>query len=221
MFDKTMITGQASKAFKFLKPDWLKPTTSIKICRIISVKRQMKTCLLIIFLLSLSTNACAESPENPSTWIKVKDSLSATWESQHYELYIPVNTWHNRRYYSAEKIASYNEQPWGLGIGKYRIDEDGDWHGVYAMAFLDSHSKMEPIAGYGYQKIWRPTDDLRLGLGYTAGVTLREDSNYLLPIPVVAPLFSLGYKEIALQSTYIIGGEGHGNILFTWLRWQM
>ncbi|MDP2231798.1 MAG: hypothetical protein Q8J73_12805, partial [Methylotenera sp.] len=23
------------------------------------------------------------------------------------------------------------------------------------------------------------------------------------------------------EATYIPGGEGHGNILFTWLRWQM
>ena len=221
MLYKSIITKQASERVKLLKSHWLQPATPTKIREVMPVKRQLKPYLLLLLLLSFSGNTYADSADNPSTWAKVKDSLSATWESKNYELYVPVNTWHNRNYYSAEKIASYNEQPWGLGVGKYRIDADGDWHGLYAMAFLDSHNKLEPIFGYGYQKIWRPTEDLRLGVGYTAGVTLREDSNCVLPIPVVAPLFSVGYKEIAVQSTYIIGGEGHGNILFTWLRWQM
>jgi palmitoyl transferase len=49
---------------------------------------------------------------------------------------------------------------------------------------------------------------------------MRQDM-YYIPIPVLAPLFSVAYKKLALQSTYIPGGEGHGNILFTWLRWQL
>ena len=117
--------------------------------------------------------------ENSTILSDMQDSLSQTWQSKDYELYIPVNTWHNRSYYTDEKIASYNEQPWGLGTGKYRLDAEGDWHSIYAVAFLDSHSKIEPIVGYGFQKIWRPNDVIRLGLGYTVGVTLREDSNYL------------------------------------------
>jgi palmitoyl transferase len=38
---------------------------------------------------------------------------------------------------------------------------------------------------------------------------------------VIAPLLSIEYKQLALQSTYIFGGNGNGNILFTWLRWQI
>ena len=170
------------------------------------------------FAIIASTTTYAE---NSNILSDVQDSLSQTWQSNDYELYIPVNTWHNRSYYTDEKIASYNEQPWGLGAGKYRLDADDDWHSLYAMAFLDSHSKIEPIVGYGFQKIWRPTDTIRLGLGYTVGITLREDSNYVLPLPVIAPLFSIGYKDLSVQSTYILGGEGHGNILFTWLRWRL
>ena len=180
-------------------------------------------CRTAITLLAMvvSTTSSAEEQTKSGIWSDVQDSLSQTWQSKYYELYIPVNTWHNRNYYSAEKIASYNEQPWGLGLGKYRLDAEGDWHGIYAMAFLDSHNQIEPIVGFGFQKIWSPTDVIRLGLGYTAGVTLRNNSNYLLPIPVVAPLLSIGYKDLAVQSTYIIGGEGNGNVLFTWLRWRL
>lgn len=174
----------------------------------------------LVTLTIISTSAFAEESTKPSIWSRTQDSLSKTWQSQDYELYIPINTWHNRSFYTQEKIDEYNENPWGLGVGKYRFDEDGDWHALYAMAFLDSHSDIEPVAGYAFQKMWRPADDVRLGVGYTVGVTLRSDINYL-PIPVIAPLFSVAYKQLAVQSTYIPGGEGHGNILFTWIRWQL
>ncbi|ADI29353.1 lipid IV(A) palmitoyltransferase PagP [Methylotenera versatilis] len=168
----------------------------------------------------MSTSAVAEESAKPSIWSRAQDSLSKTWQSQDYELYVPINTWHNRSYYTQEKIDEYNERPWGLGIGKYRFDEDGDWHALYAMAFEDSHDEIEPVAGYGFQKTWRPAEDVRLGLGYTVGVTMRGDMHYI-PIPIIAPLFSVDYKKLALQSTYIFGGEGNGNILFTWVRWQL
>jgi len=170
-------------------------------------------------LLSPPTSHADETMAN-STYTYIKDSLSQTWAADDYELFIPVNVWHNRNYYSSEKIDSYNEQPWGLGIGKYRYDSDGDWHSLYIMAFSDSHSDTEPVAGYAFQKMWRPNDEFRLGAGYTAGLTLRKDFNYL-PLPVLAPVASIEYKQLALQSTYIFGGQGNGNILFTWLRWQL
>jgi lipid IVA palmitoyltransferase len=164
--------------------------------------------------------AIAEDGFFKKSWSIVETELSETWQSPNTELYIPINTWHNRSFYTTEKIDGYNERPWGLGVGKYRYDEDGDWHGLYAMAFLDSQSDLEPIVGYGFQKVWRASDNVRLGLGYTAGMTMRKDSNYI-PLPVLAPLFSIKYKQIALQSTYIVGGNGYGNVLFSWLRWEI
>lgn len=176
--------------------------------------------LMVFTMLLVSTTAFAEEPVKHGAWSFVQDTLSQTWQSTNYELYIPVNAWHNRSYYSAEKIDEFNEHPWGLGVGKYRFDDDGDWNALYAMAFLDSHNDVEPFVGYGFQKMWRPTDNFRLGAGYTIGLTVRQDLHYL-PIPVILPLFSVEYKEIAVQSTYVPGGDGNGNILFTWLRWQM
>jgi palmitoyl transferase len=76
------------------------------------------------------------------------------------------------------------------------------------------------VAGYAFQKMWYPSNNIRLGAGYTLGLTVREDFNYI-PLPVIAPLASIEYKQIALQSTYIFGGKGNGNILFTWIRWQV
>jgi len=181
------------------------------------------SCKGLIFTFALlfgSMTASADESVGHGVWFDVKDVLSQTWQSNNYELYLPINTWHNRSDYSSEKINGFNEQPLGLGIGKYRFDENGNWNALYVMAFQDSHRDWEPVAGYAFQKIWRPAEDIRLGAGYTVGFTVRHDM-YYLPIPGILPIVSVEYKEVSLQSTYVPGGEGHGNILFTWIRWQM
>lgn len=164
------------------------------------------------------------SQTQPSTMHKVVnlvvDELRTTWQSKDVEWYIPINTWHNRSSYTHEQIAKYNERPWGIGMGKYRYDADGDWHGLYTMAFLDSQSKWEPVIGYGFQKVWEPKQALKFGLGYTVGLTFRDDMHYV-PIPLLLPLMSIKYQSVALQSTYIPGGKGNGNVLFTWIRWEL
>jgi len=178
-----------------------------------------KLAVITLLIISPYIHAFADTTSD-GLWSDVKNTLSETWNSSDYELYVPVSTWHNRQFYDKEKIDGYNEQPWGLGIGKYRYDADGDWHGIYAMVFADSHNEMEPVAGYAFQKMWHANNDFRLGAGYTIGATLREDYHYL-PIPVIAPVASIEYKQFAVQSTYIVGGQGNGNILFTWLKWQL
>lgn len=185
-----------------------------------SSNQKSRHSLIALILLLNSATVLAEGPAESGMVSRIEDSLSQTWQSQNYELYIPVNTWHNRSFYSSEKIDEFNEHPWGLGLGKYRFDDEGDWHALYAMAFQDSHYRLEPIVGYGFQKMWRPTENVRLGVGYSVGVTMRQDMHYL-PLPVLLPLFSAEYKKISVQSTYVPGGDGNGNILFTWLRWQL
>jgi palmitoyl transferase len=156
------------------------------------------------------------------TWTDFKDKVSTTWnDSDSQDLYLPVITWHNRLTYDKEKTDRYNERPWGGGYGISRYDEKGNWNGIYFMAFKDSHNKWEPIGGYGWEKIWTPAEDknFRLGLGYTAAVTARDDYAYI-PIPIVLPLASIGYDKLTFQATYIPGTYNNGNVFFAWLRYQ-
>jgi palmitoyl transferase len=157
--------------------------------------------------------------KHSSMWMQAQEAAAATMQSNRYEVYLPLHTWHNRKMYTAEKVASFNEDPWGLGVGKFRFDERGNWHAWYVMAFLDSHKYVEPIAGYAYEKLWHPANDWHVGLGFTAGLTSRQDYNFV-PLPLVLPLVSIGYRRATLQATYIPGTKGAGNILFTWMRWQ-
>lgn len=43
-------------------------------------------------------------------------------------------------------------------MGKYRYDNEGDWHGLYAMAFMDSNNRVQPIMGYGFEKCGIPVE---------------------------------------------------------------
>lgn len=151
-----------------------------------------------------------------------KDNVSETWQQpEHYDLYVPAITWHARFAYDKEKTDRYNERPWGAGFGQSRWDDKGNWHGLYIMAFKDSFNKWEPIGGYGWEKTWRPLadDNFRLGLGYTAGFTARDNWNYI-PVPLILPLASIGYGPATFQMTYIPGTYNNGNVYFAWMRFQ-
>ncbi|MFJ5450357.1 lipid IV(A) palmitoyltransferase PagP [Pectobacterium carotovorum] len=169
------------------------------------------------------SNDSASDKQDESWWQRSKNNLSTTWNSpQSHDIYIPTITWHNRWTYDKEKTDRYNERPWGAGYGVSRLDKDGDWHGLYIMAFKDSYNKWEPIGGYGYEKRWRPTSDqdFQLGLGFTAGVTMRDNWNYI-PIPVLLPMASISYSKLSFQATYIPGTYNNGNVFFAWFRWQI
>lgn len=173
--------------------------------------------------LAFSTVAAAKDVPPLRAWVKtIHKDMIETWEApQHYDLYVPAITWHARFAYDKEKTDRYNERPWGAGFGQSRWDEKGNWHGLYAMAFKDSYNKWEPIAGYGWEKTWRPlTDDnFHLGLGFTAAVTARDNWNYI-PVPLVLPLASVGYGPATFQMTYIPGTYNNGNVYFAWMRFQ-
>ncbi|WP_407644280.1 lipid IV(A) palmitoyltransferase PagP [Erwinia psidii] len=157
-----------------------------------------------------------------ATWQSFSTNVSMSWnEPQSYELYIPTVTWHNRWTYDKEKTDRYNERPWGAGVGLSRFDDKGNWNGLYAMAFKDSFNKWEPFIGFGWENIWRPLSDrdFRLGLGYTVGVTARDNWKYI-PVPAVLPLASVGYGKATFQMTYIPGTYNNGNVYFAWFRWQ-
>jgi palmitoyl transferase len=135
------------------------------------------------------------------------------------ELYLTGYAWHNRYQYSKEKIAYYNEKAWGGGLGKGFFDEQGDWHGLYAFAFLESHSKIEPIAGYAFLKTHHINENSSIGLGFTVFITARPDILDNTPFPGALPWAGLNYKRLAVIATYIPGSRGVGNVLFVLMKY--
>lgn len=174
----------------------------------------MKRVLLILLLSMLFFTAQAR--DNPLTrWTSsATHRLTQIWTEGQNELYVPTYAWHNRYEYDANKIARYNENPWGGGLGKSFYDEDGDWHGLYAFAFLDSHKNVEPVVGYAFLKERHVNENLRLGAGYGILVTARPDIMHNIPFPGVLPWVSANYRRVSLSATYVPGGHNIGNVLF-------
>ena len=166
--------------------------------------------------------AVSGQENNDGLWSTFKNNIAETWNApQQQDLFLPVLTRHNRHTHSKKQIDGYNEHPWGGGYGVSRYDEKGNWHALYAMAFKDSFNKWEPVAGYGYEKIWQPLSDkeFRLGAGYVSAVSARDNYDYV-PFPMVLPLVSAGYSRLTFQATYVPGGNSKGNVLFGWFRFQ-
>ncbi len=157
------------------------------------------------------------------SWFRrIWDPVANAYDNGALEFYLPLETYHSRSTYSAEQIASYQEQPLGFGVGRGLYNEKGNWEGVYAMAFQDSHFKPSYTAGYGWKAIWRPAEDVRVGLGFLAGLMSRSDILGYVPFPIIVPLASVSYKNFSLEGTYIPpGGQDAGNVIFIWAKWEL
>ena len=153
---------------------------------------------------------------------RLAGKVSQTWKSRDYNVFVPVWTWHNRLTYDKDKIEEYNEEPWGIGVGKSRYDQNGNWHSLYAMGFKDSNKHLQTIFGYAFQKNWFLDDkgDFAVGAGYTLSLTQRSEYLYI-PLPLPLPLVGMSYKDFAVQAAYVPGFKNTGNVLFTWLRFPL
>lgn len=177
----------------------------------------MKKFITFLFLV-YSLNTYSEVQKDSSHWHSffkpLCQRLKQIWTEGNGELYLSGYAWHNRYIYSSEKIRSYNEKAWGGGLGKGFFDEKGNWHGLYAFAFLDSHKNVEPAAGYAYLKVAHLNNDLKAGIGYTVLITGRPDLNKGIPFPGALPWASIFYKKTTLAATYIPGFNNNGNVLY-------
>ena len=162
----------------------------------------------------------AAAPVSASWAQRLWQPLRQTWDLGTLELYLPLHTHHLRSAYTKEQIAGYQENPPGLGVGFGRYNEKGNWEGVYAMGFHDSHFKPQWMAGYGWKTFWNPVDEVKLGLGYTAFLMTRADIFDYKPFPGILPIASIGYRNLSLETAFVPGGAGAGNVFFFWAKWE-
>jgi len=78
-----------------------------------------------------------------------------TWRDGDVELNVPVWTHHMRYNDDQDLIDDFNEFPAGIGLGKGRYNASGSWEGMYAMGFLDAHSKPSLMAGCAWVPTWQ------------------------------------------------------------------
>ncbi len=138
------------------------------------------------------------------------------WNEGHTDLYISGYAWHNRFTYSRERIRRkhYNELAWGGGLGKGYFDIKGNWSGLYAFAFLDSHKNVQPVVGYAHLFVAKLAPEVKAGLGYSVLVTARPDILHNIPFPGAVPWAGVFVKQLALKAAYIPGTSTNGNVLY-------
>ncbi|KTD00461.1 lipid IV(A) palmitoyltransferase PagP [Fluoribacter gormanii] len=161
-----------------------------------------------------------EEPKGCKYWLPIFKPLCyrlhQTWTEGNKELYFSGYAWHNRFTYPAELLREkkYNELAWGGGFGKGFFDEKGNWHGLYAIAFLDSHRNVEPTVGYAYLKVAKLTQHFKAGLGVSVLVTSRPDIMHNIPFPGAVPWAGVFYKKLSIKAAYIPGSSTNGNVLY-------
>lgn len=172
-----------------------------------------------IFLSPLAAQA-DDAPGGISTWTgAIVDEFRDVATQGASDLYVPLHTHHLRFAYTREKIAQYNENPWGLGYGRVLSDGKNGSRMLYAMAFKDSHNDWSPMAGYG--RIWNIANagPVRFGLGYTVFLMSRSDTLRGVPFPAALPLAEIGVGRASVSTAYVPGGKGNGNVLFIFGRY--
>lgn len=185
----------------------------------------MKRTLIFLVIVAFSPFVNAndlDTCQNKPSWVKhLCYRMRQIWREGDNELYMTGYAWHNRYTYEKSRLHTYNELAWGGGFGKGFYDEDGDWHGLSAIAFLDSHKNIEPAAGYAFLKILHINENTRVGAGYSILFTARPDINHYIPFPGILPWLSFSYRRSTLLATYIPGAKGAGNVLFIMLKWTL
>ncbi|MBU1235991.1 MAG: lipid IV(A) palmitoyltransferase PagP [Gammaproteobacteria bacterium] len=148
------------------------------------------------------------------------NNVTRSYDEGTGELLIPTYTWHLPFAYTDEKINGYQNYPYGLGYGRGRFDEKGNYHGVFAMGFQDSHFLPEWMVGYSWKTYWPLGEELKGGLGFVTGLTARSDYGHYTPVPFILPAASIEYGRWSLDAAYVPGGKGNGNVIFFVNKWR-
>ena len=172
--------------------------------------------IVLSLLASLSVSVRAEegNPWYDRAWQRVTDA----YYLGNTEYMATFRTWHPHGIYTEDQIKSYQNWPFGLGVGRGRYDDKGDWHGVYVLGFQDSHFKPEWLVGYGWKTHWQLGADTRVALGYTAGVTTRADYGNYTPVPLLLPIASIEHGRYSIEGAWVPGGRHFGNVVLFWFK---
>lgn len=178
-----------------------------------------RTAVILASALTISSAQATSEPSVPwytSAWTHAKD----TWRDGDIEAYVPFWSYHLPFAYTPSQRAEYVEYPAGFGLGKGRYNKSGNWEGMYAMGFRDSHGDPSFMVGYGWIPTWNiGSSEVKAGVGLTGFLMSRKDYFGGIPFPGVLPIASIGYKNLSAQAAYIPGGQGNGNVLFMWGKW--
>lgn len=183
---------------------------------------------VFLFLLFAGVAPLAVGEESPSTWSRTVHAIDSTtpfplgseearhegwfsgawdgtkriWNEGSQDLYLSGYVWHTPYGFSSERRSHFNDYAWGLGYGRTLTDERDNQRMLYAIVASDSYHKPMYLGGYAWLARWNLAGGMHVGAGYSA-LLARHASTSHYPIPVAAPVASIGSDSAALYVTYI------------------
>jgi len=153
-----------------------------------------------LWLLLTVSNAHAWECKDWGEWFNDRCiGTKAAWKEGDWNLYVPFYTWHAPWDYNNRD--EQNSFPLGAGIAR-SVDRKRNTDLLYGMAFQDSHYKPMYVAGYGYLYNWGERTSFNSGIGFTAFLWARSETNYI-PLPGIAPIAQTGFSRVSVMGTYL------------------
>lgn len=156
--------------------------------------------LALAFALAGFTQTASASSEDDSMLAKALSPLTSA-EVQHGVI-LPFKARHLSDQYSSQLKEKLNEENYGLGYSRSKTfgRHQNEW---YLMGFNDSFHKLSVQAGYRYQFNVLPSNDWKLGVGFTAGVISKREISNGNPNLFVLPSMGFGYKNVEVGMVYV------------------
>lgn len=167
--------------------------------------------------------SAADSAPAERNWIgeaadSAREMYARIRENGERNVYLSGYARHGRGTYTPERIRELNENAWGAGFGKTVRDVRGNDQSVFALAFSDSHSHPQFMAGYIREWIWPlASTGLEAGIGYSAMLMSRQDIFGGFPFPAALPVASIGTQRVRLMAAYVprlSKSKGNGDVLY-------
>ena len=90
-----------------------------------------------------------------------------------------------------------------MGYARQVIDNRGNERLLFAVNFVDSNYRIEPMVGYSWLARWPiGSTGLHVGAGYLAGITMRGDYMWA-PLPLPLPVAKIGTDTVSFYGTFI------------------
>lgn len=199
---------------------WL-ATHALWRCKATAAGCGLATVLLAASCSAMAANSTIENSENEGWWQSTKDMVRTKAETIYDQgetsLLLSGYAHHGRSTYTRERIREFNENAWGLGLGKVLRHPNRDEEYLYALAISDSHYNPQLMAGYAYQWVWPLAGTLEIGAGWSALLISRPDILHGVPFPIALPLMSIGTPNVKLMASYIprlSSNKGNGDVLY-------
>ncbi len=128
------------------------------------------------------------------------DGTKRIWNEGAQDIYVSGYFYHTPYGFSREKRDEYNDNAWGGGYGRTLTEDNLNQRMLYGIIATDSHRKRLYLAGYAWLARWSFIGDTRVGAGYSALLIAHSTSTNYWPVPLLAPVASIGTDNAAVYA---------------------